>query len=393
MAARPASGAGLLEMSDPVSAPVYLDHAATTALGPEAREAMEPYLSERFGNASEPHAYGREARAALETARRTVAELLDCEPAQVVFTSGGSEADNQAVFGFCGRPLGRLSASRIEHPAVREPARELDRQGFEVAWVPVGADGVVDVAAFAEAVRPDDRVAAVMWANNVTGVVQPVEELAAVARERGVPFHCDAVQAAASLPVSFARSGVDSMAVSAHKLHGPKGVGCLVAREPGRLRPLVLGGGQERGHRSGTENIPGCVGFAAALAAARTTADHRRAMRDRLEAALPDGVEVVCRASERLPGHSLLLVRGIRAELLVLALDREGYAVAAGSACSAGDADPSHVLVAQGMPAEHARSVIRVSMGAGTTATDVDGFVAALARAVETLERGILPAA
>jgi cysteine desulfurase len=376
-----------------VSPPVYLDHAATTELGPEAREAMEPYLSERFGNASEPHAYGRAARAALESARRTVAELLDCEPGQVVFTSGGSEADNQAVFGFCGRPLGRLVVSAIEHPAVREPARELERQGFEVAWAPVGGDGVVDAAAFAEAVRPGDRVAAVMWANNVTGVVQPVEALAAVARERGVPFHCDAVQAAASLPVSFARSGVDSMAVSAHKLHGPKGVGCLVAREPARLRPLVLGGGQERGHRSGTENIPGCVGFAAALAAARSTADHRRAVRARLESALPEGVEVVCAGSERLPGHSLLLVPGIRAELLVLGLDREGYAVAAGSACSAGDAQPSHVLVAQGMSPEQARSVLRVSMGARTTAADVDGFAAALARTVGTLRQGILPAA
>jgi cysteine desulfurase len=372
---------------------VYLDHAATTPLGPEAREAMEPHLSERFGNASEPHSYGREARVALEAARRTVAELLDCEPAQVVFTSGGSEADNQAVFGFCGRPLGRLVVSAIEHPAVREPARELERQGFEVAWVPVGGDGVVDAAAFAGAVKPGDRVAAVMWANNVTGVLQPVEELAAIARRRDVPFHCDAVQAAASLPLSFARSGVDSMAVSAHKLRGPKGVGCLVAREPGRLRPLVLGGGQERGHRSGTENIPGCVGFAAALAAARTTADHRLAMRTSLEAALPAGVEVVCGESERLSGHSLLLIRGVRAELLVLGLDRDGYAVAAGSACSAGDAEPSHVLVAQGMPAEDARSVIRVSLGAGTTASDVDGFAAALARTIGTLRQGILPAA
>ncbi len=376
-----------------MTAPVYLDHAATTPLGPEAREAMEPYLSERFGNASEPHSYGREARAALEGARRTVAELLDCEPSQVVFTSGGSEADNQAVFGFCGRPLGRLVVSAIEHPAVREPARELERQGFEVAWVPAGGDGVVDVAAFAGAVRPGDRVAAVMWANNVTGVLQPVEELAATARGHGVPFHCDAVQAAASLPLSFARSGADSIAVSAHKLHGPKGVGCLVAREPARLRPLVLGGGQERGHRSGTENIPGCVGFAAALAAARTTADHRLAMRRRLEAALPGGVEVVCAGSERLPGHCLLLVRGMRAELLVLGLDREGYAVAAGSACSAGDAEPSHVLVAQGMTAADARSVIRVSLGAGTSAAEVDGFAAALARTIGTLRQGILPAA
>jgi cysteine desulfurase len=373
--------------------PVYLDHAATTPLGPEARAAMEPYLSEKFGNASEPHAYGREARAALEGARRTVAELLDCEPGQVVFTSGGSEADNQAVFGFCGRPLGRLVVSMIEHPAVREPALELERQGFEVAWVPVDGGGTVDVEAFAAAVRPGDRVAVAMWANNVTGVVQPVEELARIARERGVPFHCDAVQAAASLRVSFAGSGVDSMAISAHKLHGPKGVGCLVARDPGRLRPLVLGGGQERGHRSGTENIAGCVGFAAALAAARSSADRRLRMRGRLEASLPGGVDVVCAGADRLPGHSLLRIAGVRAELLVLALDREGFAVAAGSACSAGDGEPSHVLVAQGMSAEDARSVIRVSIGAGTTADEIDGFTAALGRTIGTLRQGILPAA
>jgi cysteine desulfurase len=376
-----------------VTAPVYLDHAATTPLGPEAREAMEPYLSEKFGNASEPHAYGREAKAALEGARRTVAELLDCEPGQVVFTSGGSEADNQAVFGFCGRPLGRLVVSMVEHPAVREPALELERQGFEVAWAPVDSGGTVDREAFADAVRPGDRLAAAMWANNVTGVVQPVEELGGIARERGVPFHCDAVQAAASLSISFARSGVDSMAISAHKLHGPKGVGCLVARDPGRLRPLVLGGGQERGHRSGTENIAGCVGFAAALAAARVSADHRLRLRARLEAALPDAVDIVCAGSDRLPGHSLLRIPGVRAELLVLALDREGFAVAAGSACSAGDGAPSHVLVAQGMSAEDARSVIRVSIGAGTTAGEVDGFRAALDRTIGTLRQGVLPAA
>jgi cysteine desulfurase len=208
-----------------------------------------------------------------------------------------------------------------------------------------------------------------------------------------VPFHCDAVQAAASLSISFARSGVDSMAISAHKLHGPKGVGCLVARDPGRLRPLVLGGGQERGHRSGTENIAGCVGFAAALAAARASADHRLRLRARLEAALPDAVDIVCAGSDRLPGHSLLRIPGVRAELLVLALDREGFAVAAGSACSAGDGAPSHVLVAQGMSAEDARSVIRVSIGAGTTAGEVDGFTAALDRTIGTLRQGILPAA
>jgi len=186
---------------------VYLDHAATSPLCDEARAAMEPYLTERFGNASEPHAPGRLAREGLERARAQVAELLGCEPRQVVFTSGGTEADNQAVFGLAGRPLGRLVVSEIEHSAVRAPALELERQGFEVGWAPVDGRGVLDLEWFAQVVREGDRVACVMWANNVTGAVQPVAEAAAVAAERGVPLHADAVQAAASLPVDFAACG------------------------------------------------------------------------------------------------------------------------------------------------------------------------------------------
>ena len=367
---------------------VYLDHAATTPLAPEARQAMEPYLSERFGNASEPHAYGRQARAALESARATLAELLEAEPGQVVLTSGGSEADNQAVFGLAGGEPGRIVVSAIEHPAVREPARELVRRGFEVAWAPVDGHGVIDADAFERLVRPGDRLAAAMWANNVTGAVQPVERLAAVAAERGVPFHCDAVQAAASFPVGLRSSGAESLALSAHKLGGPKGVGCLVAREPGRIRPLVWGGGQEHGLRSGTENVPGAVGFAAALAATRAARDRRAALRDRLEGGLAGEIAVVSSGAERLPGHLLVLVPGIRAELLVLALDREGYAVAAGSACAAGDAEPSHVLVAQGMSARDARSVVRISLGAGTTEAEVDGFAAAFTGCLGRLREG-----
>ena len=367
---------------------VYLDHAATTPLGPDARAAMEPYLSERFGNASEPHAYGRAARAALEAARVTLAELLDAEPGQVVLTSGGSEADNQAVFGLAGAEPGRIVVSAIEHPAVREPARELERRGFEVAWAPVDGDGVIDAEAFEALVRPGDRLAAAMWANNVTGAVQPVDRLASAAADARVPFHCDAVQAAASFPVGLRSSGVATLALSAHKLGGPKGVGCLVAREPGRIPPLVWGGGQEHGLRSGTENIPGAVGFAAALAATRAADDRRAALRERLEAALRAEITVVSAGAERLPGHLLALVPGIRAELLVLALDREGYAVAAGSACAAGDAEPSHVLVAQGMSARDARSVVRVSLGPGTTEAEVDGFAAAFAGCLGRLREG-----
>jgi cysteine desulfurase len=369
---------------------VYLDNAATTPLCAEARAAMEPYLTERFGNASEPHGFGRAARSALERSRLRIGELLGADPGQVVFTSGGSEADNQAVFGLAGSPPGRQVVSAIEHPAVREPVRELERRGFEVVWAPVDGEGTVAADEFERLLQPGDRLAAVMWANNVTGVVQPVERLAAAAAERGVPFHTDAVQAAASLPVSLSASGAESVALSGHKLGGPKGVGCLLVRTPADLPPLVWGGGQEHGLRSGTENVAGVVGFAAALEATRAAADARAALRNRLEQALGDHITVVSAGAARLPGHLLALVPDIRADLLVLALDREGYAVAAGSACAAGDAEPSHVLIAQGMSAKDSRSVVRVSLGLQTTAAEVDAFAAAFRSCVERLRTGAL---
>jgi cysteine desulfurase len=369
---------------------VYLDHAATTPLSDVARAAMEPFLGERFGNASEPHAAGRAARAAIEDARRTVAERTGCEPGQVIFTSGGTEADNQAVFGLAGDEPGRLVVSAVEHPAVREPALRLERSGFEVAWAPVDRRGVLDVDAFRALVRRGDRLAAVMWANNVTGAIQPLPEAAAICTAAEVPLHVDAVQAAPSLELGFVASGAATMAVSAHKLHGPKGVGCLLARDPVTIPPLIWGGGQEAGRRSGTENVPGAVGFAAALAEAPLAGDRRRLLRDRLEAALPDGVSVVSADAERLPGHSLLLVAGLRAELLLLALDRAGFAVAAGSACESEEQEPSHVLTAQGMSAADARSVIRVSLGAASTPDEVDGFLAALSAALANLRAGAL---
>jgi cysteine desulfurase len=369
---------------------VYLDHAATTPLSDAARAAMEPFLGERFGNASEPHAAGRAARAGLAEARRTVAERAGCEPGQVIFTSGGTEADNQAVFGLAGDEPGRIVVSAVEHPAVREPALRLERRGFEVAWAPVDHRGVLDIDAFRALVRPGDRLAAVMWVNNVTGAIQPLPEVAAVCAAAEVPLHVDAVQAAPSLALGFAASGVAAMAVSAHKLHGPKGVGCLLARDPAGIPALIWGGGQESGRRSGTENVAGAVGFAAALAQAPPAGDRRRALRDRLEAGLPDGVSVVSADAERLPGHSLLLVAGLRAELLVLALDRAGFAVAAGSACESEDQEPSHVLTAQGISPADARSVIRVSLGPGSTADEVDGFLAALSAALTGLRAGAL---
>ena len=366
---------------------VYLDNAATTPLSVAANEAMLPFLSERFGNASEPHRLGREAHEALENARERLARAVGAEPRQVIFTSGGTEASNQAVFGLAGREPGRVVGSSIEHSAVREPLFELERRGFEVAWVPVGSDGVIAAADFAELVRPGDRLAAAMWANNVTGVVQPISELAGICRALDVPLHTDAVQALAGGRIDFARSGADTMSLSAHKVGGPKGVGALVARDPARIPPLILGGGQESGRRSGTENVAGVVGFVAALEAREFDPEP---LRTQLESQLPEGVSVISAGAPRLPGTSLLQLPGTRAELAVLALDRAGYTVSAGSACASGDSSPSHVLIAQGLSPADARCVIRVSIGAGTTEADIDAFTTALSQTIAALTPGTL---
>jgi cysteine desulfurase len=364
---------------------VYLDHAATTPLRAEAWAAMEPFLREHFGNPSEPHSYGREARAGLEAARRDVAEILGVEPRGVVFTSGGTEADNLALLGLAGAPPGRIVVSSIEHPAVRETARALARRGFDVDWAPVGADGIVDVSELASRVRPGDRLVAVMWANNVTGVVQPVEEIASLCAELGVPFHSDAVQAVPSLPVDVSRAGVDTAAVSAHKLGGPRGIGCLLARDPARLAPVLHGGGQEGGLRPGTENVAGAAGMAAALRAVAAGSRPRGDLRDRLETRVCEVAEPIAGSAPRLPGHSLLHVPGVRGDMLVLALDAEGFAVSAGSACASGEHEPDAVLVAQGLAASAARSAVRVTIGADTAAADGDAFAAALVAAARRL--------
>ena len=368
---------------------VYLDHAATSPLCAEAWEAMEPFLSARYGNPSEPHRMGREARAAVEGARRTMAELLGCRPDQLVFTSGGTEADNQAVFGLCGRPLGRLVCSVIEHPAVRVPAEELARQGFEVGWAPVDADGVIDAAAFAELVREDDRVACAMWANNVTGVVQPVAELAAIAAARGVPLHVDAVQAAPAIPISFAASGAETMALSAHKVQGPKGVGALIARDPGRLRPLIWGGGQEAGppvgHRERARDRrlrrrAGGVARAARQPAGAARPPRGRRRRDagglgrRGAAARPRA------AARRRPAR-----RPRRA-----GAGRGGLRGVGRVGVPAGSMSQAPRCVAQGMTPDEARAVIRVTIGPHSTEAEIDGFLDALRATVARLRSGAL---
>ncbi len=365
---------------------IYLDHAATTPLSALAWAAMEPFLREHFGNASEPHAAGRAARVGLEAARARVALTLGCADQDVVFTGGGTEADNLAVLGRL-RDGGRVVASAIEHPAVLEPLRAY---GGEVAAVPVTADGVVDLDAVDALVRPGDALCCVMQANNVTGAIQPVAEVAAICAERGVPLHVDAVQAAAGIDVRVLPGPV-TLAIAAHKLGGPKGVGVLAGTGIGSLAATVRGGGQERGLRPGTENVAGAVALAAALAA-RQGADagaeriRRAALRDRLESAC--GLPGVSRAAPRLPGHALLLAP-VRGDLVAHQLDALGICVAAGAACASGSAEPSHVLAAMGIDAPVARGAVRVTLGPETTDEDVAALAAALPDVLAALGRAV----
>jgi cysteine desulfurase len=376
--------------------PIYLDHAASTPLTAAVLEAMLPVLRQTYGNPSEPHAPGRAARAAVAGARDRIGELLGARPHDVVFTGGGTEADNLAVLGRARSRPGAIVTTPIEHPAVANAIRALAAEGREVREVPVDRCGLLSLPALETALDGEVALCAVIWANNVIGTIQPVEAIAALCAERGVPLHLDAIQAAAGLPIALDRLGEGTtVAIAAHKLGGPKGVGCLVGRSVAELKPVVFGGGHERGLRSGTENVPGIVGLAAALGERRRLLDggeaaRRSALRDRLEAAA--GVDVVGADAPRLPGHACLLCSGARGDTLVHVLDAAGVCVAAGSACSSGSAEPSHVLVALGYSAAEARSILRVTLGPESTGGDVDGFLAAFEPALAEV-RGLAAAA
>jgi cysteine desulfurase len=375
-------------------APTYLDHNATTPLDPAVREAMLPYLDARFGNASSRHEYGRQARAAIDTARRQVAEAVGAHPTEVIFTSGGSEANNLFLKGAAAnlRP-GVLAVSRIEHPCVREPARQLARLGWELRPIEVDAHGVVDRAAYTGLLEARPRLVSVMLANNETGVIQPVAELAVAARAAGAWFHTDAVQAVGKIGVDFRALGVHAMTLSAHKIHGPLGAGALIVDKRVELSPLIAGGGQERGLRSGTENVPAIVGFGAACALAvqrrEAEAQRQRTMRDAMEVALAQlGATLFGQQVDRLAGTSFFAFEGIDGETLVGKLDRAGFACASGSACSSADPEPSKTLLAMGVAPELARNAVRVSLGRGTGQEDMTRFLQTLTAEVAAL-RGL----
>lgn len=372
---------------------VYFDHNATTPLDGRVLEAMLPYLREQCGNASSRHEYGTVARKAVEDAREQVAALVGVQPVQVIFTSGGTEANNLFIRGVAaGMNPGQVAVSAIEHPCVTAPAQDLARQGWTFRKLRVNLDGLVDAADVDAALAEKTALMSVMLANNETGVIQDVAAIGERARRAGAVMHTDAVQALGKIPVEFPALNVQAMTLSAHKICGPKGAGALVVDKRLDLRALLAGGGQERGLRGGTENVPAIVGFGAAceLAASRLAELGPRlaALRDRFERGLAGlGGVIFGAAVPRLPNTSYFAFAGIHGETLVIELDKAGYAVGSGAACSSASTAPSGTLLAMGVEPELARGAVRFSLGAANTAEQVDGFLAALAAVVQRLRR------
>lgn len=368
-------------------APVYFDHNATTPLDAAVREGMLPYLDSRFGNASSRHDYGREARRAIDEARQRVAHAVGAHPTEVIFTSGGSEANNLFVKGAaaCLEP-GLIAVSSIEHPCVREPAKALRKSGWRLREIAVDRNCRVASADYQAALAESPAIVSVMLANNETGVVQDVATLAAQAASKRTWFHTDAVQACGRVALDFRAlnaAGVHAMTLSAHKLGGPKGAGALVVDKRVDLQPLIAGGGHERGLRSGTENVAAIVGFGLAAESAIQHLDRRRRVLAALQSELETGLEhlgatIFAAAAPRLPNTSYFAFDGVDGETLVGRLDRAGFAVAAGAACSSANPEPSHVLLAMGVSPELARGAVRVSLGFDNTSAQVRDFLGIL---------------
>jgi cysteine desulfurase len=356
---------------------IYLDANATTPLLPEVLEAMRPFLVEQFGNASSIHQEGQRARSAVEQARASVARLLGCRPSEIVFTSGGTESDNLAVFGSA-KAGDHVITSPVEHHAVLHAIERLGDRGVEVAFLPVDGQGVVAVEDVRRALRPNTKLISVMMANNETGVLQPVEAIGRIARGAGVRFHVDAVQAAGKVTVDVETIGCDLLSVSGHKMHGPQGTGALFVRRRTCLEPLFAGGAHERQRRAGTENVAGIVGLGKAAESAmeglRSGAVERMSgLRDRLEMGLLEHASGVNGGqTARVPNTSNLWFESLDGEALVIGLDLKGLAVSSGAACSSGASEPSHVLLAMGLPAERARASLRFSLHRQTTEAEID---------------------
>jgi cysteine desulfurase len=368
---------------------IYLDHNATTPVHPDVLEAMLPYLGSEFGNPSSAHYFGQRARQAIEGAREAVAALIGARPAEIVFTSGGTEADNAAILGVVGHALRTRKQSgpsplhvittAIEHDAVLNACGALEARGVSVTYVPAGRDGIVSPDAIRSAIRPETALISVMHANNEIGTLQPIEEIGQIAAEADIPFHTDAVQSAGKIPIDVNRFGVALLSLSAHKFYGPKGVGALFVRRGVEIDSLLYGGGNERGRRAGTENVAAIAGLGKACELARSdmaeASAHLCELRNRLEegllARIP-GARVNGHPARRTPNTLSLMLPGVDSESLVIALDLAGLACSAGAACSSGAVDPSHVLTAIGLIPVEARASLRFSVGRANTREEVD---------------------
>ena len=370
----------------------YFDHNAASPVAPEVLRDVAEAMPEVYGNASSIHHFGQAAKRRLEAARRTVAVRLGCSDREIVFTSGGTESDNLAIFGVARREKSRprhAVTSAIEHPAVLNAFAQLEREGMEITWLPVDRAGRVSVDDVRRALRPNTALISVMHVNNETGILQPIAEIAEVARAAGVPFHSDGVQAGGRIPVKVRETGVDLYSIGGHKFGAPKGVGALYVRKGVELAPLLYGGRHERGRRAGTENVVGAGSLARALELSFDWVS-LAPLRDRLEAGILQrvpGTTVNGDRMHRAPNTSNIRFEAIEGEAMVIALDLRGYAVSSGSACSSGAVEPSHVLLAMGLSADEARSSVRFSLGPGNTAEQVDGLIEAVAASAAHLRR------
>jgi len=361
---------------------------------PEVVAAMIPVFTENFGNASSIHWFGQHAKALIDDARKHVAKLIGAETSEIVFVSGGTEADNFAIRGVAlsGSPKRHIITSKIEHHAVMHTCKDLEKQGYEVTWLPVSKEGLVDPEDVRNALRPDTILISIMHANNEIGTVQPIAEIGKIAAEADVYFHSDGVQSTGKIPVDVKKLGVDMYSISAHKIHGPKGIGALFIKKGTTLKPMLTGGGHERNRRSGTENVAGIVGFGEAARLAREGLDSEmtrvRELRDRLEMGLKSKIEFIQVNGEnapRLPNTSNIMVDYAEGEGLVISLDLKGVAVSTGSACSSGSLEPSHVLTAIGKTPDEAHGSLRISLSSTTTSEDIDYVVGVLPGIVERL--------
>jgi len=377
---------------------IYMDHSATTPVAPEVMQAMLPYLSDKFGNASSLHSFGQEAAEALEESREKVAKLLGASPEEIVFTSGGTESDNLALKGIArsNSELGKhIITTCVEHPAILETCKKLEKEGFAITYLPVTGEGMVDLAALEASIRPDTILISVMHANNEVGTIQPLEEISKLAAEKDIYLHTDAVQSVGKIPTDVNALGVDSLSLSAHKLYGPKGVGALYIRRGTKLESIVQGGGHERGLRSGTENVAGIVGLARAadLASQEMQSEAKRLtdLRDKLAKMVLDSVKdawINGSMQRRLPGSLNFGFSYVEGESLLLYLDSKGIAVSTGSACSSHKLQPSHVLLSLGLKPEQCHGSLRITMGRSNTTEDVDYVAECITQAVERF-RGI----